>query len=104
MHHSDKMYTYKYAYYFSVYFSIDIYLQLKTPSKKLSVIHSSIQLDKTDSQCQQKSTFVYNKDFKDCLPKKKQKTSKHFDQYGSHDVETFHFGDIGQFTDTITRF
>ena len=34
-----------------------------------------------------------------------EKTSKHFDQYGSHDDNiTFHFGGIGQFTDARTRF
>ncbi len=42
------MYAYKYAYYFSVYFSIDIYLLLKTASTNLSMIQSSIQINKTN--------------------------------------------------------
>ncbi len=33
------------------------------------------------------------------------KTTKHFDQCGSHDDNnTLHFGGFGQITDTITRF
>ncbi len=34
-----------------------------------------------------------------------EKTTKHFDQCGSHDDKnTLYVGDLGQITDTITRF
>ncbi len=34
-----------------------------------------------------------------------EKTTKHFDQYGSHDDKhTLYFDGLGQITDTITRF
>ncbi len=34
-----------------------------------------------------------------------EKTTKHFDQCGSHDDKnTLYFGGLGQITDTITRF
>ncbi len=34
-----------------------------------------------------------------------EKTTKHFDQCGSHDdKKTLYFGGLGQITDTITRF
>ncbi len=58
----------------------------------------------TIDSSQQKSDVLYKTliSMVDCHG---EKTTKHFDQCGSHDDKnTLYFGGLGQITDTITRF
>jgi len=75
---------------------------LKSVSKKLSVIHNRIQLDKSDSQCQQKLgklNFYMNSSRVDYY---QGETSKHFDST-AHMMKCFHCGGTDQFKDKITE-
>ncbi len=62
-------------------------------------VHILLFLCTIDSS-QQISDFFYK-----TLISMVEKTTKHFDQCGSHDDKnTLYFGGLGQITDTITRF